>query len=261
MRYRERLAWLALMCLLTSASGRAGEVGYVTCPSGEGYVYLYQSVDSFQVLANLRCGEKVEIVDPKNTVRVKVKTLDGKEGYLPHSAVTAIAPGNQQQNKQTLAPLNTAMSASVAPSVSTQQPPQTPEFTSLSSTQTLRKHMIHRRSRVYIEPMGGFESTLAAAFDNKQVPLVIVTDKSQAEYLITGTTEEKKHSTGQKVGMTILLGRGGAAMTADQMKGSIQIVDLKTSAIVYAYTATKGDRAQSVAEACAKHVKSEALAP
>ena len=264
MRYRERLACLALMCLLASPSGKAGDVGYVTCPSGEGYVYLYQSVDSFQVLANLRCGEKVEIVDPKNTVRVKIKTLGGKEGYLPHSAVTAIAPGNQQQNQQSFTPPSAPLaSASAAPAINPAQAPQpAAELTRPTSAQALgRKHIIPRGSRVYIEPMDGFEKTLAAAFDKKQVPLVIVGDKAQADYLISGTAEDKSQSTGSKVGMTVLFGVPGLALSGDEMKGSIQIVDMKTSMIVYAYAAITVDKPRALAEAWAKHVKSEALAP
>jgi hypothetical protein len=258
MRYRELLKFLALLCLL-SVIARAGDVGYISCPSGEAYVYLYQSIDSFEVLSSLKCGERVEIIDPTDKVRVKVKSPNGKEGYLPHAAVIASAPGSQR--RESIAPPNGTPSANVIPPRNIQQVSQpVPEFMARSSIQALgAKHTIPQGSRIYIEPMGGFESTLAAAFAKKQVPLVTVTDKAQAEYVIIGTTEEKKHSTGQKVGMTILLGWGGAAMTADQMKGSIQIVDVKTSAIVFAYTATKGDRAQSVAEACAKHVKGEAM--
>ena len=264
MRYRQLLVRLAVLCLVALANARAGDVGYISCPSGEGYVYLYQSLDSFQVLANLRCGEKVEIIDPRSNVRVKVKTLSGKEGYLPHSAVTASAPGSQQQNQQSLAPPNAPLpSASATPPISPAQAPQpATELTrALSAQASGRKHIIPRGSHVYIEPMGGFDTALKGALEKKQVPLVVVTDKTQAEYEITGTTHEKKDSTGKKVGMTVLLGFGGLAATSDQMIGSIQIVDLRTAAIVYAHTATTGDSAQSMAEACAKRIKSEALTP
>src|SRR5260370_32085608 len=93
------LAPLAVLYVLAGVVARAGDVGYISCPSGEGYVYLYQTLTSFEVLANLRCGGKVEVVDPRSNVRVRVKTLNGKQGYLPHSATTASAPGSQQQNQ------------------------------------------------------------------------------------------------------------------------------------------------------------------
>src|SRR5260370_4268973 len=51
---------------------------------------------------------------------------------------------------------------------------------------------IVRNSTVYIEPMEGFESYLAAAFQKKKVQLVPVADKDKADYIITGTSEDKK---------------------------------------------------------------------
>ena len=44
---------------------------------------------------------------------------------------------------------------------------------------------------VYIEPMGGYETYLAAAFAKKHVPLVIVADKSKADYFITSSVSQK----------------------------------------------------------------------
>src|SRR5260370_32381605 len=107
--------------------------------------------------------------------------------------------------------------------------------------------------------MGGFDTALKAALEKKQVPLVVVTDKTQAEYEITGTTQEKKDSTGKKVGMTVLLGFGGLAATSDQMIGSIQIVGLKTATIVYPHTPTTTDSAQVLPDACTRRIKNEAL--
>jgi hypothetical protein len=258
------LAPLAVLYVLAGVVARAGDVGYVSCPSGEGYVYLYQSLTSFEVLANLRCGEKVEVVDPRSNIRVKIKTVNGKEGYLPHSALTASAPGSQQQNQPPLTASNAPLpSASVASSITPEPTPQS--ATALmppSSTQAVaRKHIIPRGSRVYIEPMEGFERTLAAAFDKKQVPLVIVRDKAEADYVITGARQEKDQSTGSKVGMAVMFGVPGLALSGDEMKGSIQIVDVKTALIVYAYTAITVDKPRALAEAWAKHVKNDALAP
>lgn len=121
------------------------------------------------------------------------------------------------------------------------------------------KTLIPKGSNVYIDPMDGFETHLTAALTKKQVPVVVVIDKAQAQYEIKGATQEKKHSAKAKITAMVLAGGMGAAATADHLTGSIQIVDLHTSAVVYAYTATKDDRPQSVAEACAKHIKNEAV--
>lgn len=141
-----------------------------------------------------------------------------------------------------------------------QQPSQAPEASKTQHPAPKGQHIIPQGSNVYIDSMDGFETPLAAALTKKKVPLVVVTDITQAQYEITGSTEKKKHSTGLKIAAIALGGAMGAAATADQMTGSIQVIDLHSSAIVYAYTATKGDRPQSVAEACAKHIKDEAIA-
>jgi len=124
-----------------------------------------------------------------------------------------------------------------------------------------QRSLIPSGSRIYIETMdNGFDKTLAAAFIKKHVPLVVVTDKATADYDLSGTTSETKHKTGAKIAAIALGGMLGAAATADQMKGSFQITEIKTSQVVYGYNVQKGDNPQSVAEACAKHIKNEAIA-
>jgi hypothetical protein len=66
--------------------------GYIACPGGEAYVYLYQSPTDFTALANLHCGTKVEIIGTATKGYVAVRTSDGKQGYVPQSAVTAAPP-------------------------------------------------------------------------------------------------------------------------------------------------------------------------
>ena len=173
---------------------------------------------------------------------------------LPVALVYLIFPSHAQprdavQQDQTIQQAEPVQQASQAPEASTTLHPI-----------QIGQHTIPQGSNVYIDAMDGFETPLAAALNKKKVPLVVVTDKTQAQYEITGTTEKKKHSTGLKIAAIALGGAMGAAATADQMTGSIQVIDLHSSAIVYAYTATKGDRPQSVAEACAKHIKDEAIA-
>ncbi len=96
MRYKKLLLPLAVLYLVSSTGLKAADAGYTSCPSGQAFVYLYQSLTTFEVLARLKCGEKVEIVDPGNNTRVRVRTLDGKEGYLPQSDISATPPSTQQ---------------------------------------------------------------------------------------------------------------------------------------------------------------------
>lgn len=46
-------------------------------------------------------------------------------------------------------------------------------------------------STVFIEDMDGFGDYVAAAFHAKRVPLVIVTDKAKADYIVTGSCRSR----------------------------------------------------------------------
>lgn len=90
---------------------------------------------------------------------------------------------------------------------------------------------IPRNSRIYIAPMDGFETYLAAAFRNKGVPVLIVTDRDEADFEITDT-HEKKNAGWAK---TIFLGDGRSSASA-----SMQVVNLKTKVVVYADSLHRG---------------------
>lgn len=102
--------------------------------------------------------------------------------------------------------------------------------------------------------MGGFEAPLRKAIADKKVPLEVVEQREQAEYEITGAAESKKASTAKKIIM--------GSWHSDE-EASIKVASLKTGEIVYAYSVHKQDSAhgqKSTAEACAKHLKDEAVA-
>lgn len=107
-------------------------------------------------------------------------------------------------------------------------------------------------SRFYIAPIeGGYDIYLAAAIQEKKVPIVIVTDPSKADYEIAGVSESEKAGWAK---MLIL----GSQQSAEQ--ASIKVENLKTGNIVYAYNVNKGNSArgkQSTSEACAKHLKEQ----
>ena len=104
---------------------------------------------------------------------------------------------------------------------------------------------------VFISPMNGFESYLAAAFEKKKVPLTVVADQSRAAYVITGTADEKKAGAAKM----LVFGQIHSDNAA-----SIQMVDQKNGAVVFAYAVNKKNTLhgqQTTAEACAKHLKEE----
>jgi hypothetical protein len=119
------------------------------------------------------------------------------------------------------------------------------------AAQTVTK--IPAGSKVFVAAMGGFETPLKKAIADKKVPLQIVEQREEAEYEITGTADSKKASTAKKV----ILGSWHSDEDA-----SIKVANLKSGEIVYAYAVHKQDSAhgqKSTAEACAKHLKDEAI--
>jgi len=109
---------------------------------------------------------------------------------------------------------------------------------------------IERGSRIYIAPIeGGFDTFLAAAIIKKQVPVVVITDRTKADYEITGIASTEKAGWAKMLFM-------GVDNSNDM--ASIKVVYLKSSEVVYGYAVRKGNSyrgKQSAAEACAKHLK------
>lgn len=102
-------------------------------------------------------------------------------------------------------------------------------------------------SAVYIEPMGGYETYLAAALAKKQAPLILVTDKVKADYIITINQQVPAQP------FAVLNQNPWAVATSM----SISVIDVRSSQIVFAYAVSRhgNDRIQSAAESCAKHLK------
>jgi hypothetical protein len=105
-------------------------------------------------------------------------------------------------------------------------------------------------AKVFIAPVeGGFETYLAAAIQQKKVPIVVVTVREKADFEISGVIES------EKAGWAKMLFTGSAA---SKEQAGVKIVNLKSDEVVFAYAVHKGNSArghQSAAEACAKHMK------
>lgn len=105
-------------------------------------------------------------------------------------------------------------------------------------------------SKVFIAPMNGFETYLMAAFSKKQVPVQIVGSKESADFVITGDANT------QKAGWAKTL----AGNIHSDEEASINIMNIKTDEIVFAYAVNKKNTLhgkQTSAEACAKHLKEQ----
>ena len=96
---------------------------------------------------------------------------------------------------------------------------------------------------------GGYDIYLAAAMHKKEVPIVIVTDKSKADFELSGVTESEKAGWAKTIFM---------ANTNTNEQASIKVVNLKTGTVVFGYNVNKSSSArgkQSSSESCAKHLK------
>ena len=115
---------------------------------------------------------------------------------------------------------------------------------------TLESLKIAPGSRVYISQMdSGFDAYLAAAFRKKNVQLIPVNDEEHADYVITGTSLDKKAGWAKIVFMGNVHSDNAASIT---------MTDKRTGAIVYAYAVDKKSTMhgqQTTAEACAKHLQ------
>lgn len=141
------------------------------------------------------------------------------------------------------APSQTAL---VAPAPNSVQPAVAPAPLLPATPESMK---ITPGARVYITPMDGFENYLAAALGKKKVQLVPVFDQSQADYVINGTSIDKKAGWAKIVFMGNIHSDNAASVT---------MTDKRTGAIVYAYAVDKKSTMhgqQTTAEACAKHLK------
>jgi hypothetical protein len=119
--------------------------------------------------------------------------------------------------------------------------------------------LIPRNSKVYIAPMisedpkesqsQGFETYLAAALRKKDVPLLIVADQSQADFIIEGTADKKAAGLAKK----ILLGDFRKSTSA-----SMSVTNLRTGVVAYADSSDRSSAnrgLRSSAEKLAKYLK------
>lgn len=139
---------------------------------------------------------------------------------------------------------------------------------------------LHSGSTVYIEPMDGYETYLSAAILKKHVPLVVVTDKDKAEYILRGKISHadldspapavvvnntvnnglQTQSPGNQMSQAMQQGyeEGAAQRRALGMTFlSVSIIDAQSSQVVFAGSSGKtgGRQLEKTADDYAKHLK------
>jgi len=97
-----------------------------------------------------------------------------------------------------------------------------------------------------------FTIAIAAALMKKKVPVVVVTDPEQAEFVIQHTSSAKEDSTGTKIAKIAF----GSFSGTSKFEGSFMVISKESTAVVYSYNVKKGDF-QSAAESFAEHFKDD----
>jgi 3D (Asp-Asp-Asp) domain-containing protein len=99
-----------------------------------------------------------------------------------------------------------------------------------------------------IQGLNGFENYLVAAFKKKQVDLLVVADRAQADFEVTG------YAAHQRAGWAkIIFGSG-----LPESEASIQVINVRTSVVAYAVGSYKVDALngkKSTAEHLAKNLR------
>jgi hypothetical protein len=121
--------------------------------------------------------------------------------------------------------------------------------------------------------MGGFETYFAAAVREKKVPITLTLDKNSAQYFIVSTETEWQGFVSGSAGGAAWNRSGGAAAggssasSTRSLEASLMLIDATTKDVVWAYEVHKSSHGglltgshaakgqQSLAEACAKHLK------
>ncbi len=127
---------------------------------------------------------------------------------------------------------------------------------SLSTNQTIVRKVtdpayIPAGSRVYVAHiigMPGFENNLVAAFQKKRVDLLVVADRSQADFEINGYAESQKAGWAK-----IIFGSG-----LPESEASFQLVNLRNGVVAYAVASYKVNSLngnKSTAEHLAKNLR------
>jgi hypothetical protein len=112
---RSLLIILAL-AVASAVPAFASDIGAVKCGSNQDRVWVYESLNSFDVETRLKCGETVEIL-ARLRGYVKIRTASGVEGYVPDAAfpdLPALPPDDADRPVASLAARATTSTATHA---------------------------------------------------------------------------------------------------------------------------------------------------
>lgn len=83
--------FLAVIFLTAPQSAPANTPAFAHCGTYDSYILLYKSVQKFEELGKLHCGESLEITGYDGDF-AQVRTTDGRLGWVPNSDLASTAP-------------------------------------------------------------------------------------------------------------------------------------------------------------------------
>ncbi|MGD1071123.1 MAG: hypothetical protein ABSB15_13365 [Bryobacteraceae bacterium] len=99
--------------------------------------------------------------------------------------------------------------------------------------------VIQPQAKIYIDPASGFDTYLSPAIERNRLSVIIVTDKSKADYELEAGVYRNDEA-------------------------GIRLVNVSTSQVVFAFSWHKNNSAHgrlAAAESCAKHLKAAMTLP
>lgn len=239
--------------LLASAALRANDLGlgFVDCGmhSDPTEVNVRASAAT-PVIATVACGERFTVL-LRGNILSRIQTKNGKVGFIYTYLITRddSAPDPLATATPPSEPSTRRVPVQTQPEAAEVQPAAPADAEAGSAVPIPTK--IATGSRVFIEEMGGFEKYLTAAFLKRKVQLVLVADKNQADYIISGTSKEKMSEWAKDVFLLNI----HAETDADVM-----LKDRRSSAILFTFSVEKKSSlhgAQTTAEECAKRLETQ----
>ncbi len=116
-------------------------------------------------------------------------------------------------------------------------------------TPVITNESLPKGARIYVAPIqNGFETYIVAGREKKKVPVVVVADRTKADYELSGVSDSDRAGWAKMLFL-------GSQQTNES--ASVKIVNLKTGNVVFAYSVNKTNSVrgkQSAGEAVAKHI-------
>lgn len=111
----------------------------------------------------------------------------------------------------------------------------TPTTTSVAAPATVNADAastkIPANSKIYVNPMEGFETYVVAALQKKKIPVVIVANREQADFEIKGSVEKQKAGWAKTIFISPL----------PSIDATMQVINIKTGVVAFSNSSTKAN--------------------